>query len=77
MMPRAQFELRVQQMISEIRASPKAQGKERIYLPGEMEWERRDQALVEGIEYPEDALRNLQSLAREMGLDLFNYSGRT
>jgi LDH2 family malate/lactate/ureidoglycolate dehydrogenase len=69
MMPRAQFEQRVQQTIREIRASPKARGKERIYLPGEMEWERRDQALLGGIEYPEDALRNLQSLAREMDLD--------
>ena len=38
------------------RPGPAAQ---RIYLPGEMEWERRDLALAEGIRFPDDVLASL------------------
>lgn len=69
MMPREQFEARMAQTIREIRNAPKAEGADRIYLPGEMEWERREKALVEGIEFPPDVLANLRPLAKEMGID--------
>ena len=49
MMPIGEFKRRVDAMAEEIRQSPRAEGADRIYLPGEMEWERRQKALSEGI----------------------------
>jgi LDH2 family malate/lactate/ureidoglycolate dehydrogenase len=70
LMPIETFKQRVNQTLQEIRAAPKAKGAERIYVPGEMEWERREKALAQGIEMPEDVLMSLRLLAEEMGLDL-------
>ena len=48
MMPLEMFKQRVDFMIRGIKDSPKAKGSERIYLPGEMEWEKREHALNTG-----------------------------
>ncbi len=69
-MPREEFEERVAQTIREIRTAPKAEGADRIYLPGEMEWERREQALRDGIEFPPDVGESLRALEEETGLKL-------
>jgi ureidoglycolate dehydrogenase (NAD+) len=69
-MPREIFEQRVQRTLVEIRAAPKAKRVERIYVPGEMEWERRERALAEGIDLPEDVIASLCPLAGEMGIEL-------
>jgi LDH2 family malate/lactate/ureidoglycolate dehydrogenase len=69
-MPIEQFKARVDQTIREIRESPKAKGADRIYLPGEMEWERREKALAEGIDLPEDVATRLRTLGDELGLKL-------
>ncbi len=68
LMPEDQFRERVRRTMDEIRSAPKARGAERIYLPGEMEWERRERALREGIELPEDVAAHLRLLATESGL---------
>ena len=47
-----------------------AKGAERIYLPGEMEWARREQALVSGIKLPDDVVLSLLALADGIGLDV-------
>ena len=65
-----QFKERMDQTIREIRASEKAAGAERIYLPGEMEWERREKALQEGIDLPPDVVTSLRDLAQDLNLDL-------
>ena len=70
LMPIETFKQRVHQTIQEIRAAPKAKSVDRIYVPGEMEWERREKALAHGIEMPEDVLMSLYLLREEMGLDL-------
>src|SRR5436190_2834821 len=64
-----EFKQRMDRTIREIRASEKASGAERIYLPGEMEWERREKALAEGIVLPEDVVASLRSLAEDLNLD--------
>ena len=69
-LPVERFNERMDQTIREIRASEKAAGAERIYLPGEMEWERREKALVEGIDLPEDVVASLRGLAQDLDLDL-------
>ena len=66
-MPIAEFKRRMDDMIRTIKASPKARGSERIWLPGEMEWERRAVALKEGMLMPEIVLNSLAKLSRETG----------
>ena len=41
MMPIDEFKRRVDTLAREIRQSPKAEGADRLYLPGEIEWEHR------------------------------------
>ena len=69
LMPVAEFTQRMKQTVQEIRAAPKVEGSQ-IYLPGEIEWARRETALREGIDMPEDVLASLRSLAGDMGLDI-------
>jgi LDH2 family malate/lactate/ureidoglycolate dehydrogenase len=69
MMPVVEFKARMDGMIREIREAPKAKGSDRIYLPGEMEWERRTDALANGIPLPPDVLASLQGLAQDVGLE--------
>jgi LDH2 family malate/lactate/ureidoglycolate dehydrogenase len=70
MMPLEQFKERMDRMILRTKQSPKAKGSERIYLPGEMEWEKRNEALEHGMLLPERLVSNLSALAQENGLDL-------
>ena len=67
--PIADFELRMDKMINQVHDTPKADGVERIYLPGEMEWDNYDRQIKDGIELPEDAVINLKKLAEELDLD--------
>jgi ureidoglycolate dehydrogenase (NAD+) len=64
------FKERMDWLIQSIKQAPKAEGTERIYLPGEMEWERRDEALAKGLLLPADVLASLAGLAQDMDLDL-------
>ncbi len=54
------FEARADQLIDQLHAAPKAEGAERILVPGELEWERRRAALEQGIPLPADVLEKLQ-----------------
>ncbi len=67
-MPIETFKARMDAMIREIRSAPRAPGVERIYLPGEMEWERREQALRDGMHLPDYVLSNLLGLAEDVGM---------
>ena len=44
----------ITRLAAEIRAAPPAVGCDRVRLPGDLEWERRGRALVDGIDLPED-----------------------
>ena len=68
MMPESEFHARMATMCSEIKEADMAPGYE-IYLPGEMEWNNREKALVEGIVMPEDVLISLRGLAGDSGLN--------
>jgi ureidoglycolate dehydrogenase (NAD+) len=63
------FQERMDGLIREIREAPKAQGAQRIYLPGEMEWERRETALAQGMVMPPYVLESLRGLAADVGSD--------
>ncbi len=64
------FKQRVDALIREVRNAPRATGAAHIYLPGEMEWERREKALAEGISLPADVIQNLRGVADDWGLEL-------
>jgi LDH2 family malate/lactate/ureidoglycolate dehydrogenase len=68
-MPIQAFKERLDWVIREIKGAPKAKGSERIYLPGEMEWERRSRALTEGMYLPGDVIASLAGLAEDVGLE--------
>ncbi len=70
MMPPKLFAARMQQMTNEIRQAPLAVGAERIYLPGEKEWEHRQRALAEGIPLPSFVVTNLRGIAEDYSLEL-------
>jgi ureidoglycolate dehydrogenase (NAD+) len=67
--PIDRFKERIDNMIRSIRQAPKAKGSDRIFLPGEMEFERMDQARAQGIPLPSDAVDSLKALAEQLGLD--------
>jgi ureidoglycolate dehydrogenase (NAD+) len=71
-MPAAEFHQRIGAMSAEIASAEMTPG-ERIYLPGQMEWERRERALLDGIEMPEDVLISLRGLAEDSGMDPATY----
>ena len=70
MEPIDQFKSRIDHVINEIRQAPKAPGSERIYLPGDFEWENRERALAEGILLPGDVVASLEGLAADLNFDL-------
>ncbi len=66
--PRQEFLARVDKLIEELQNAPKAEGADRIYVPGEMEWERRRSALTKGIALPVDVRSKLSELVEVAGL---------
>lgn len=68
MMDIDEYKKRMDKMIRDIRQEPKARNCDRIYLPGEMEWEKRRESLARGIALPDDVLVSLRGLADDMGM---------
>ena len=71
MMPAEQYNARMNQMINEIKNGPKAKGAEHIFMPGEMEWSKREKALQSGELQLTDAMASsLQQLSDATGIPL-------
>jgi ureidoglycolate dehydrogenase (NAD+) len=64
--PVAEFKARMDALIRQIKEAPKAKGSDRIWLPGEKEWECRADALANGIALPGDVRASLKGLAEDM-----------
>lgn len=68
------FYARITQMADELKNGPKAKGAERIFLPGEMEWDRREKALESGeIELTDAMVSSLKALAEASNLEINLY----
>src|ERR1700721_2770623 len=50
---------RIESLIDEIHAAPRAAGVDRLYVPGEKEWENLDRSLRDGIALPPDVVASL------------------
>ncbi len=68
MMPVAEFKQRMDAVVRELRAAPKAAGHDRVFVPGEKEWEHRALALANGIPLPPDVAAGLRGLGQDVGL---------
>lgn len=65
---RAEFESRMQKMLATIRGSARAEGVERIYIPGEIEWEKEREGEIHGVPLTGALLNQLRDLAVEFGV---------
>ncbi len=74
-MPVAQFTKRIEALIDEIHNAPRADGVERLYVPGEMERDRHVRALREGIELPSDVVESLRAAGSMTDLRIDDYLG--
>lgn len=67
-MPMDEFRARVAHMVDELKAFPKAKGAEQIFMPGEIEWNKRRSALEKGsIEITDAMVENMRALSELTG----------
>jgi ureidoglycolate dehydrogenase (NAD+) len=64
------LEQRMQLLASRLQEAPKALGAEKIYIPGEMEWNKYEKAESEGLQLPTDLYDSLNALAEDTGVNL-------
>lgn len=71
MLPMDEFEARMASLADELHNAKKAAGTDRIYLPGEMEWDKREKAYRDGfIEVPDNMAAALDQLSANNGIAL-------
>lgn len=71
MMPKEVYNARINKMADELKNGRKAKGKDRIFLPGEMEWEKREKALSSGeLELTDAMAESLKALSERNGIKI-------
>jgi LDH2 family malate/lactate/ureidoglycolate dehydrogenase len=68
--PVGEFKEKVDRMIREVRATPPAEGIERIYVPGEIEFEKEVESDTNGIAISQAVLDELHGCASKYGVEL-------
>lgn len=68
MMPVDEFKQRMDAQIRQMRNSDKAKGAERVYLPGEIELERKENFLRDGIAFAAEIVEDLDATAETLGM---------
>ena len=64
MLPMDEFEARMEQMVQELESAPLAKNTQKIFVPGEMEWTKREKALAENrLELADNMAENLERAA--------------
>jgi LDH2 family malate/lactate/ureidoglycolate dehydrogenase len=66
-MPLDEFTGRMEQLIDQLHACPRAPGVERIYVAGEIESELQERRSREGVPLEESVLADLERVERELG----------
>jgi len=66
--PVDEFKLEMDRMIRELKESPKAVGQERIFIPGEKEYELTEKSLRDGVALLEEVAEVLRKAAEAVGL---------
>jgi ureidoglycolate dehydrogenase (NAD+) len=70
------FAGKIRKLENQIRSAPKAKGVERIYLPGEKEWEHYEEALQSGMILPDHMSSSLFGVAYDHDIDIRDYFGK-
>jgi LDH2 family malate/lactate/ureidoglycolate dehydrogenase len=65
-----EFQAGMDKAIREIKTSTKAEGVNRIYIPGEIEFKTKAERLKNGIPIPEAVVKDLVALGKELGAPL-------
>lgn len=65
-MPVTEFKKRIDRMVHMMKSSQLASGQDKIYLPGELEFETQHQRIKEGIPYPKGVISKLEKLAQDL-----------
>jgi LDH2 family malate/lactate/ureidoglycolate dehydrogenase len=68
LMPVESFKARMDQLVREVHAQPRQPGVDRIYVPGEIEQERMERSIREGVPLSEEGLQALDALAQRLGV---------
>src|SRR5262245_7298079 len=66
-MPLGEFKARMEQLIDQLHACPRAPGVERIYVAGEIEAALQARRTREGVPLEESVLADLEAAERELG----------
>jgi LDH2 family malate/lactate/ureidoglycolate dehydrogenase len=69
MQPLAEFDARMDELISQIKSVPLAQGFSEVFYPGEIEARNDVKHRREGLSLPEDTLTDLKQVAGQYGLE--------
>lgn len=68
-MPIDAFKQRMDHLIAEIHSAPRNENSDhRLYAPGELEFSRREKALKDGIDLPDDVTASLKALSQDLNL---------
>jgi LDH2 family malate/lactate/ureidoglycolate dehydrogenase len=67
-MPAHEFRGRVDQFVAEVRSQPRMPAVDRIFLPGEMEYEQATRSAIDGILLSAAGLAELDALAAELAI---------
>jgi len=67
--PLDEFRAAMDDIIRRIKASPKAEGKQRIYIHGEKEFEAAEKRMVQGIPLSPKVAADLKAIAQEIGVN--------
>ncbi len=64
------FKTRMDRMIREVRAQRHAQGIDRIYVPGEIEFEKEQATEGNGVEVADETIREIEKFAAKYGVKM-------
>ena len=70
MQPKEDYDKTMDDYIDNIKNSPKAKGKDKIMMPGEIEWEKKRKFEANGIDLSDDVVKSLELLSESTGLEL-------
>ena len=64
------FKAHMDQAIHEMHSAELARGAERVYVPGEMEWLKREERLKSGVPVAKGVWKDLVAASNETGVPL-------
>lgn len=67
-LPLEQFREEMDRFVVRVKASERSEGVEEIFVPGEIEFRRRESALREGVALPPEVVAELKALGQQLGI---------